>query len=634
MPCPISRQCGIAIVACMLWPLTVLSIPLNAATAAAERVAEANVNGSNRNKAYGSISSRSRDAAALVWFGVTPASASMASGKVQQFTATGRYSDGSSVDLTLQSSWSSSSTRIASVSSSGLATGVSAGNARIQATYQSFAAFGKLTITNVVLTSIQVSPQTPCINLGSAQQFLATGIYNDGSSKEITNLVTWSSSTSSIAIVSNSPGTNGLASTVGVGTTTISASLGSQSAVTTLEVTAAALLSITVSPATANLVIGASQQFTATGAYSGGGTQELTQSATWTSSALGVVGVSDDQGNKGLATGNGTGLATVTASVETVSGTATATVTTTSQMGSVTVLGDTTCPEHAAKGAACQLVRVSCSGMPDLDAVLGVALPSGEARGTITLHAGKDGATFFDNGFSAAYLADGFRVVQLAWKADWAEANGAGVRSAACRPATVYQHVFTTTHASSRNTGFCAQGISGGGATIAYSLAYYGLADVFDYVVIAAGPSVARMDYGCDKALYTGPPRNLCTQMPDAPFAYPYGTIQNTWEHTTTCAKSNPMQSEIDKWKADSIVTNTANYLYPKTGMSWFMCATPPINESTGQATFLIEKVVPKNYPPDVNCYWAGCKGEGVWGDPGAFAATHAQMYEECVPNH
>lgn len=303
--------------------------------------------------------------------------------------------------------------------------------------------------------------------------------------------------------------------------------------------------------------------------------------------------------------------------------------------GSVTVVGPASCPPGSTTNAACQSIRVSCPGLPDLDATQALALPTGTARGTIILLAGGPGTSIFNSGFADAYLADGFQVVQIAWASDWASANGAGVKSAACRPSTFFKYIFRTVQKTSRTTGFCGQGISGGGAALAYSMAQYGLANLFDYVVIAAGPGVSRMDYGCDAPLYTGPPRNLCPLLPVAGFAYGSGKLVNGWENTTTCDSKNPLPQDITRWTADSIVTTGALYSYPKTAMSWFFCVTPPAGGgSTGQGTFLIDQVIPKNAPADVNCYSGTCQSEAVWQDPSAFSTTHSEMLAECVPNH
>jgi len=305
------------------------------------------------------------------------------------------------------------------------------------------------------------------------------------------------------------------------------------------------------------------------------------------------------------------------------------------QTGTVSVLGYVACPPGAAKAATCRSIRVSCAGLTDLDATLAVAVPGGNPSGTIVMLDGGSGTAFLNSGFPDIYVADRFQVVQLAWHSNWADAGGAGVKSAACRPATVLQFVYNVVQGGSPATGFCGQGISGGGAAFAYSLTHYGMSNLLDYVAIAAGPGVARMDYGCDPALYTGPPRNLCPLLPSAPFAYRNGTLVNTWEKTTACATPNPAPSDIQRWTADSIVSAGANYTYPNTALSWFFCVTPQsLNESTGQGTFFIEQAIPKNSPPDVNCYSGKCQAEAVWTDPSAFNITLSEMLAQCKPNH
>jgi hypothetical protein len=303
--------------------------------------------------------------------------------------------------------------------------------------------------------------------------------------------------------------------------------------------------------------------------------------------------------------------------------------------GSVTVLGSANCLPGTANNAVCKSILVSCPGLPDIDATQAVAPPTGTPKGTIILLSGGPGTANFNSGFANAYTADGFQVVQIAWASDWASANGAGVKSAACRPSTFFKYVFETAQRASRTKGFCGQGISGGGGALAYSLAQYGLANFFDYVVIAAGPGVSRMDYGCDTPLYTGPPRNLCPLLPNASFTYGSGKLVNGWENTTTCTAKNPLPQDITRWTADSIVTAGALYSYPKTGMSWFFCVTPPAGGgSTGEGTFLIDQVIPKNAPPDVSCYSGICQSENVWQDPSAFRTTESEMVAQCVPNH
>ncbi len=446
---------------------------------------------------------------------------------------------------------------------------------------------------------------------------------------DVTSQTAWTSSVPGVATIN----TTGLATGLALGTSTITGTSLGVSSSSSLTVTSAALVSVAVTPANPSLTTLASQQMTATGTYGDGSTRDLTASAAWSSSAVSIATIS----NTGLVTTVAAGTSTIAATVGSINGTASLTVSAlTLPTGTASLVGSVTCPVGATTGEVCTTVTVSCPGLPDIRATVGVAQPTGTPKGTIILHAGGSGNQFLNDGFPAPYVSDGFNLVQIAWASDWASAGGIGVKSAACRPSTLFQYVFTTVHLSSRSAGFCGQGSSGGGAALAYSLADFGLGDYFDYVVIAAGPGLSRMDYGCDGALYHGPLLNLCPLVTNAPYIYTTRAAQqfNTWEKTTTCESPNPSQSDISRWTADSIVTEGANFSYPKTSMSWFTCATPPVNESSGQGKFLIDQVVPKNYPPDVNCYSGVCRGEVVWTDPNAFNDTISEMLANCVPNH
>jgi Bacterial Ig-like domain (group 2)/SdrD B-like domain/Domain of unknown function (DUF5122) beta-propeller len=85
-------------------------------------------------------------AATLSSISVGPAPATVAAGYVRQFTATGIYSDGSSQDVTTSVTWTPSNGAVASVSSVGLATGLSTGSALITATLGAVSGSTTLTV--------------------------------------------------------------------------------------------------------------------------------------------------------------------------------------------------------------------------------------------------------------------------------------------------------------------------------------------------------------------------------------------------------------------------------------------------------------------------------------------------------
>ena len=99
-----------------------------------------------------------------------------------------------------------------------------------------------LTVT-ALLSSISVTPGTPGVFVGSTLQFSATGNYNDGTVKNLTSSVAWSSSDTAKATIS----IGGLASGVKGGQVNITAALGSVSNTVSLDVTAL-LKSLSLTP--------------------------------------------------------------------------------------------------------------------------------------------------------------------------------------------------------------------------------------------------------------------------------------------------------------------------------------------------------------------------------------------------
>jgi len=251
---------------------------------------------------------------------VTPATASVAAGSTEQFAATATYSDGSTGNVTSTATWTSSSSAVATVNAAGLATGVAAGTATVTATLSGVSGTANLTVTAVAatLTSITVTPTTASIAAGAAQQFTATATYSNGTTANVTSTATWTSSSTATATVS----AGGLATGVAAGSTTITATVSGVSGTASLTVAAKTVTKVAVTPATASIAAGATQQFTATATYSDGSTATVTATATWSSSSAATATISAG----GLATGVAAGSATITATAGGVSGTASLTV--------------------------------------------------------------------------------------------------------------------------------------------------------------------------------------------------------------------------------------------------------------------------------------------------------------------
>jgi hypothetical protein len=269
--------------------------------------------------------------AVLVSLEVQPASAAVAQGTTRQFTATGLYTDNTTQDLTTQVAWTSSDGSVATVSntagSNGLATAATIGSTSVSATAGDVTGEAALTVTDATLVSIEVSPSSASTASGLELQFTATGLYTDNSTQDLTTQVTWASSDDAVATLSNAAGSRGLASAGSAGSATVSATSGSTTGEAMLTVIEATLMSIEVSPATSSTANGSTRQFTATGLYTDGSTEDLTTQVTWTSSEVTIATVSNAPGSKGLASTVSVGNTTVSATSGDVTGDATLTVT-------------------------------------------------------------------------------------------------------------------------------------------------------------------------------------------------------------------------------------------------------------------------------------------------------------------
>ena len=256
--------------------------------------------------------------ATLKSISVAPATAVLAPASTLSYTATGTFSDGSTANVTDAVTWSSSATNVASISSFGQVTGQSAGTATIKAQQGSVSGMAALVVDSSALSLLQVTPATATVAAETATQFNAIGVFSDGSTQNLTSSVSWTSSPASVATVSNASPTKGLATGVAAGNATITALFAGQSGAAALTVTNATLSSISVTPDPASISLGGTQQFTATGTFSDGTTENLTAQVTWTSSEVSVATISPG----GLASTAGTGTTTITAKMNGVSGTA------------------------------------------------------------------------------------------------------------------------------------------------------------------------------------------------------------------------------------------------------------------------------------------------------------------------
>ena len=134
---------------------------------------------------------------------------------------------------------------VASIGGPGQIQGVSPGTVTITATYNGRTASGQIQVTSGVqppptVTSLSITG-TPCTSVGGSAQLQAIANLSNGLSQNVTSTAVWSSGNGGVATV-----VNGAVSCVGVGSTSVGASHGGQSAAVPVNVSAAPPVSGTI----------------------------------------------------------------------------------------------------------------------------------------------------------------------------------------------------------------------------------------------------------------------------------------------------------------------------------------------------------------------------------------------------
>ena len=249
---------------------------------------------------------------------VTPGTATVQVGQTAQLTATTKDAGGNVLSGRAVT-WASSTPALATVSATGLVTGVAAGAAvTITATSEGQSGTAAITVVPIPVASVTVAPAAATIQIGQTVQLSATT--KDAGGNVLTGRgVTWASSAATLATVNGTGLVTGVAAG---GPVTITATSEGKSGMAAITVSAVPVASVTVAPATATVQVGQTVPLAATTKDANGNV--LTgRAVTWTSGAPSVATVSGTGVVTGVAAG---GPVTITATSEGQSGTAAITV--------------------------------------------------------------------------------------------------------------------------------------------------------------------------------------------------------------------------------------------------------------------------------------------------------------------
>src|SRR5438477_5541486 len=214
---------------------------------------------------------------------VAPPNASLEVGATQALVATVKDQSGN-IMADQSITWSSDNSQAASVSSGGLVTAVAAGAAKITASSGRKTGASDITVlappATPVVTSVTVSPASTSVAKGATVTLVAT-VKDPAGSVLTGQTITWSTSDASVATVSSS----GVVTGVTAGLATITGTSSGKSGTSSITVTAVSpvVTTVTVSPPSASIDVGATASLTATVRDAQGNVMNG-QTVTWTTS--------------------------------------------------------------------------------------------------------------------------------------------------------------------------------------------------------------------------------------------------------------------------------------------------------------------------------------------------------------
>ncbi len=263
---------------------------------------------------------------------VVPGNSELPLGLKKQYRALGTFSGtaGDTIqDITATVLWETTDDTLATVSETGKVETIAPGEVDIRATMEGVTGEAPLTVRDVTLTAIEITPYSISLPLGSTEIFAATGVFSDSSSLDLTDQVNWSvSDTEKVSI----DGATASLLTLSKGSSTVFASMvnGMGETVTgigSVSVNEEELVSIELNVSDTAIPLGLSGSVTATGIYTTGSSRDITEMINWGSSDEGIAAVSNTPGSKGILTTKSGGEVILTGTIGDIEETIAITVT-------------------------------------------------------------------------------------------------------------------------------------------------------------------------------------------------------------------------------------------------------------------------------------------------------------------
>ncbi len=224
-----------------------------------------------------------------------------------QLTATGTYSDGSTIDISNIATWVSSNNDIAepNIETPSQFITKQAGIVTATATYGDKSANIVVTILETAIESIVVTRESGEYPRNYFTFLKATGIFTDGTTINLTNNASWSVNDTSIARVFNEDGYTGFLITIAEGSVEVTATYNSVEKSETINISSETLSGFDIKPDSAALYLplvlesGNSINLEIFGIYSDGTEKDFSPICNWYSLTNDILSISNSDPDKG-----------------------------------------------------------------------------------------------------------------------------------------------------------------------------------------------------------------------------------------------------------------------------------------------------------------------------------------------
>lgn len=222
-------------------------------------------------------------------------------GGSQEFHAIGYYGDGSNHDVSETAAWASTNPSVATISDKGIVHGLSTGDSVILAWKDGIKSTEvSLSVTELTLDEIQVTPALKTLAVGSEFQFQAKGKYDTGRTEDITSVTDWRSSNPSVASVTS----DGIVHAIAPGVVRIQGrKQGALSNIANLTVSSEELTELKLNRSSLELSVGSTFQLQARAIYADGHYQDVTDQLSWRVADSSIARIGANAVIEGLASG-------------------------------------------------------------------------------------------------------------------------------------------------------------------------------------------------------------------------------------------------------------------------------------------------------------------------------------------